>query len=73
MIYGIKQAYEFVCHIGGFLTQKEVDKIYFSSDLCLLVMVRHISILDIFISNILHCVLYLMKWFMLKELMKKSP
>ena len=60
-IYDMKQAYEFVCYIGKILSQKNVGKIYFSSELFLLVMVRHISNFNIFISNFLHCVLYLMK------------
>ena len=48
MIYNIKQAYEFVCDISNFLIHKKVGKFYFSSDF-LLVMVRRISIFNIFI------------------------
>ena len=42
-IYDIKQAYELVCYIGNFLSQKKVGRFYFSSDLFLLVTVRHLS------------------------------
>ena len=48
-VYNVKRAYEFVCYIGYFLSQQKVDEIYFSSDF-FLIMVRHISIFNIFIS-----------------------
>ena len=39
MIYNIKQAYEFFCHTCNFLSShQKVVKIYFSSDLFLLVI-----------------------------------
>ena len=51
IIYDIKQAYGFICYIGNFSSQKKVGKFYFLSDFFLLVMVRHISIFNIFISK----------------------
>ena len=61
IIYNFKPVFEFVCHIGNSLIQQRVRKIYSSSYLFFLVMVRHISIFNIFISNVLHSLLNLIK------------
>ena len=49
--HNIKQAYGFACYIGNYLSQQNVCKINFSSGWFLLLMVRHISIFKIFISD----------------------
>ena len=61
---------EFACYICIFLSQQKKGKLYFASDLFLLVMVKHISIFNIFISKKLHCVPYLTKQHRLKELIE---
>ena len=64
MIYDIKLAYDFVCYIDFFFQQKEGKM--FLHQIFLLVMVKHVSIFNIFISIFLHFILYSMKYHMLK-------
>ena len=72
IIHDFKRAFEFVCYIGFFWSQQKVGKIYFKSYFFWGNGQAYFNF-NMFISNLLQYLLYLMKQYPLKELMKISP
>ena len=68
-IYDIKHSYEFVCYIGFFLSQPKVGKFVFVRFVFIGNGQTYFNFQYIYLK-FLHYVLYLMKYFILKELLK---